>query len=377
MTRDILAGVSGDVRRDRSHDRIRGFDGLRGIAFLLVFASHKIYFSHEGSYGDAGVWLFFVLSGFLITRILAKSRAEIEEGMTTFRASIFRFYLRRTARIFPPYYMLLTLLAALALFVSISHFAAVERLAYWLYATNFLIAARGEWIGPFGHLWSLAVEEQFYLLLAPFILLTPRAHTMRICLAILAAGVATKVAFEVSGESPIQVDVNSLINFSFLGYGGAIGLMTKKWEVPKWLSGGAAQAAVLLLYVALPTAFDKYPSWGLFSELTGLLVGVLLFQIFHQQQSWFVGLLESAPLRNLGRISYGTYLVHSFVNFTSIGLFLQSHGVAMAVYRPIQVAAEFSVTILVAAISWHFMERPIMGWAARTGQPAPAKLESS
>src|ERR1700722_18281924 len=87
--------------------RVRGFDGLRAIAFLLVFASHKIYFAHADSIGDIGVWLFFVLSGFLITRTLARSRLDIEHGLAGVSERLGSFYLRRTARIFPPYYSLL------------------------------------------------------------------------------------------------------------------------------------------------------------------------------------------------------------------------------------------------------------------------------
>jgi peptidoglycan/LPS O-acetylase OafA/YrhL len=80
------------------HGRIRGFDGLRAIAFLLVFASHKIHLQQLDSFGDIGVWLFFVLSGFLITRILASSRIEIETGLCTVSNSLGDFYLRRGRR---------------------------------------------------------------------------------------------------------------------------------------------------------------------------------------------------------------------------------------------------------------------------------------
>jgi peptidoglycan/LPS O-acetylase OafA/YrhL len=178
MTNTVSTASTANVPVE--HDRIRGFDGLRAIAFLLVFASHKIHFAHADSAGDVGVWLFFVLSGFLITRILARSRSEIEIGISTVRKSLRHFYLRRTARIFPPYYLLLAFFAAASLFVQIDHFGMLEKLAYLLYGTNILVAARGQWVGDFGHLWTLAVEEQFYLLFAPLVLLVSRKNTLSV-----------------------------------------------------------------------------------------------------------------------------------------------------------------------------------------------------
>ena len=95
--------------------RIRGFDGLRALAFLLVFISHKAPSPLSDRYGTAGVWIFFVLSGFLITRILAEARGGIEAGRSDFSASLCRFYIRRTARIFPVYYAFLAVVAVAGL----------------------------------------------------------------------------------------------------------------------------------------------------------------------------------------------------------------------------------------------------------------------
>jgi peptidoglycan/LPS O-acetylase OafA/YrhL len=354
--------------------RIRGFDGLRAIAFLLVFVSHKVYFAHADSFGDVGVWLFFVLSGFLITRILAHSRAEIEDGAASVANSLGRFYLRRTARIFPPYYLLLLSLVVVSLFVPIDYFKGPEKLAYFLYGTNILVGVRNAWIGDFGHLWTLAVEEQFYLAFAPLVLLAPRRHTFGVCLAMISMGIATKVVLETRHAPPISIDVNSLANFALLGFGGAVGLLADR-RAPKWLAAGAAQVAVLSAYVALPMAFGTWPYlWPLLGKLSAVLVGLLLLQIFQGQQSWFVSILNSAPLQGLGRISYGAYLIHKFVHFTMIENFVPSFAVAP---RPVQVLAELAASLIIAGLSWRYFEQPIIRWAARVTSHRTSAAPSS
>jgi peptidoglycan/LPS O-acetylase OafA/YrhL len=348
----------------RRETRIRGFDGLRAIAFLLVFVSHKVYFAHADSIGDVGVWLFFVLSGFLIVRILAQLRYEIEGGAASLLGSLGHFYLRRTARIFPPYYLLLTSVTLVALFVPISYFGGSEKLAYYLYGTNILIADRGQWIGDFGHFWTLAVEEQFYLGFAPLILLMPRRHTFKACLAIILIGVLTKAILEVAHASPVEIDVNSVVNFALLGFGGVVGLKAG-WPALKRLAGGAAQMAVLGLYLALPITFGTWPHlWPLLGKLSAVLVGILLLQIFQGQQGWFVNVLESTPLRYVGRISYGAYLIHKFMHFGMIENLLHNFGVASAP-RYIQVLSELAASLVLAGLSWRYLEQPIIAWAAR------------
>jgi peptidoglycan/LPS O-acetylase OafA/YrhL len=344
--------------------RIRGFDGLRAIAFLLVFVSHKVYFAHAESIGDIGVWLFFVLSGFLIIRILAELRSQIEDGSATIFGSLGDFYLRRTARIFPPYYLILASVTLLALFVPIDYFGGLEKLAYYLYGTNILIAARGQWIGVFGHFWTLAVEEQFYLAFAPLVLLVPRRHTVKVCLTIILAGVLTKAVLEAAQVSRVAIDVDSIVNFALIGFGGLIGL-NAGLSAPKRLAGGVAQMVVLSLYLALPMAFGTWPHvWPLLGRLSAGLAGILLLQIFWGQQSWIVSILESTPLQHLGRISYGAYLIHKFVNFAMIDSLLHGLGVT-STPRYAQVLEELAVTLVLAGLSWRYFEQPITVWAVR------------
>jgi len=179
----------------------------------------------------------------------------------------------------------------------------------------------------------------------------------------VSVGIATKIVLEFANASPVSIDVNSLINFALIGLGGAIGLNAGR-PAPKWLIGGSAQVAVLGLYVALPAAFGTWPHlWPLFGRLSAVLVGALLFQIFQGQRSWFVTILESAPLRNIGRISYGAYLIHHFLHFSVIENLLLHMG-AGPTPKPVQVLAELAASLLFAAASWRYVEKPIIAWAA-------------
>jgi peptidoglycan/LPS O-acetylase OafA/YrhL len=344
--------------------RIRGFDGLRAIAFLLVFVSHKVYFAHATCVGDIGVWLFFVLSGFLITTILAGSRSAIEEDCGSIYGSLWRFYLRRVARIFPPYYLLLALVAVISVVIPIDYFGISEKIAYVLFGTNFLVAWRDHWIGDFGHFWSLAVEEQFYLAFAPLILFVPRRYTLNVCVAVVIIGLITKAALHTQGAPAISVDVNSLVDFALIGFGGVVALNATR-PAPKWFIGGGAQLAVFGLYLALAATFGTSSYiWPLAGKLVAILVGLLLFQIFQSQNTLFVAFLETIPLRHIGRISYGAYLIHPFVHFDLLQPLLH-HIAAGQAPRYGQVLAELGVSLVVASLSWRYLERPIIGWAAR------------
>ena len=99
----------------------------------------------------------------------------------------------------------------------------------------------------------------------------------------------------------------------------------------RWLSSGAAQLAVLCLYLALPAAFGaRAEIWPLLGKLSALLVGILLYQIFNGQRSPLVAVLESPPFRYVGRISYGAYLVHHFVHFDWIEDMLRNFSIGVS-----------------------------------------------
>src|ERR1700690_217140 len=174
---------------------VRALDGIRGVAIILVMFHH-----FEGlippcnlgvrcmklmlSYGWAGVDLFFALSGFLITGILLDTR----HANNYFSA----FYARRVLRIFPLYYsVLIAILAVAAVLNPRPHSVPLpaDQKLYFLYLTNWLVLWKGRW-GPniLGHFWSLAVEEQFYLIwpLGVWLLISPRLARVAVGASVIA-----------------------------------------------------------------------------------------------------------------------------------------------------------------------------------------------
>jgi peptidoglycan/LPS O-acetylase OafA/YrhL len=332
--------------------RIRGFDGLRAIAFLLVFMSHKIPFPLTDRYGTIGVWLFFVLSGFLITRILANSCDHLERGVGSFRGHLSNFYIRRTARIFPAYYLFLLILSALAVAGLVNIGERSRQLANWLYLTNIYVGRRG-WGTDLGHLWSLAVEEQFYIFFAPLALALRRQHLSYLCGVVLFGSVLAHIILVVSGTWVVSLDVNSFLNFGLLAIGGLAALGADR-RLPQFLSGNIPILTVLVLFLIVPI-LGETDAMLAFGRLSGFLLAILLIQIYQAQHCRMVSLLDIRPLSGLGLISYGAYLFHPVIKVDGI---LHAFG-----YGPLPAVASLSVELLatigLAAFSWRVLENPI------------------
>ncbi len=351
---------------DGSDGRIRGFDGLRAIAFILVFLSHKFPMEPIEAMGTIGVWLFFVLSGFLITRNLASHRAAIEQGRDSVLGALKDFYIRRTARIFPAYYALLIVATVLASRGRVNLGPEGRQLSNLFFVSNVYIERNG-WVGALGHLWSLAVEEQFYIFFAPLVLLTPLARLKQLCLAVLAVSIAANGYHVWKGSWFVTFDVNSFINFGLLALGGLAGLSAGK-PLPQRLASDAAMAVCLVLTPLIPPLLSGEQNAGLlmFGRVLGVLYALLLLQIVQRQDSPVVGFLETPVLRHIGLVSYGAYLYH-LMSFQ--GLLSLLHLPIEAPYL-VSVAAEFVLTMVVATASYRLMEQPIRNLARRR-RPAP------
>jgi len=367
------------------HDRIPALDGLRGIAVLLVMFYHFSYgwfFSPAGldrayarvsAVGWMGVDLFFVLSGFLITGILYDSRE---------RAGYFSsFYARRFLRIFPLYYVfVLLVLPAAARLVAGNPAHAVAALHaksgwYLGYAVNFLLALRGGWSAAAlntAHLWSLAVEEQFYFVWPPLVLLLSRRALIRTSGALVVLALAARVAMRLGGASAVATYVLPFTRMDALLMGALVALAVRELgsvaplarHAPRVLAGAGGVAAATL--ASAPARMTWAGPWVQTVGLTAIAVffaALLVTAVAAPAESRWGRFLRAPSLRTFGKYSYALYIFHPLVmevlqangwgadRFAGLG-----PGMQIGVHL---VFAAFAATVSlgVAWLSWNLMEK--------------------
>ena len=286
-------------------NRIPSLDGLRTVSIALVLIGHAFHvygFGTSGNFGNLGVRVFFVISGFFITGLLVR---EIERTSTV---NLLKFYFRRTLRIFPPYYFYLIVVgsaAALGL-------AAVP-LSSLIYSSAYVT----DYVEPtgwlVGHTWSLAVEEQFYLILPGFLMLLGirRAKVLLIAIVLFAPFVRV-LDFWASGPDQVWVLKGFHANADALAIGCLLSLFRvslHKLAFYRRFLGSWIVFLLLPLILAANLQGD-HPIVFLGASLTVMNVAVALCI------DWAVTnhltrtgrLLNSAVMVKLGVMSYSIYL---------------------------------------------------------------------
>ena len=343
-------------------------DALRAIAVAGVLLQHywpPTYAVAET--GAMGVHLFFVLSGFLITGILLRERAAVDGGVATRGFSLRRFYLRRFLRIFPLYYFVL--LIAWLTDVPGARGVMAWHLAYLTNVQHFVMHTYGERMGPY---WSLAVEEQFYLVWPWVVLFAPVRRLPAVALgAIAIAPVFRLVVLLLSGNEQVVVLPLSCLDSLGLGAYLAMSFAPSLREHPlvRPVGAGAAAAGLLLLLI------HQIATW----TATGPVLRVVIFNLgVALPSAWLIGraarglggwggrVLGWAPLRWIGTISYGIYVYHLLLPYLlpwaakhlgARGFFDPlGHGLERTVWYPVFYSV---VAVGVAALSWYGFERPI------------------
>ncbi len=290
-----------------SHPRIRGFDGVRGLAVVAVIACHAWPEIFPG--GSVGVQVFFVLSGYLITLLLLRQWSRSD------RLGLGRFYLRRVLRLAPA--MVVVAVATTALFLVVDRGAG--RLVYaevaLLYLSNW-VRAMGRPMGPLGHTWSLAMEEQFYLLW-PLVAWFAWRRWQGVGVAVAAASgalLATGIAITLTlaGAGRTRIDNGFDTASAPLWIGCLCGVIA--WHGARPILTRAVGAVTIpWLAVILFTRWgDHHVEVPLVHTATAVGIGCALPAI---SSGWGASILELPVLKRLGVISYGLYLWNYPITF--------------------------------------------------------------
>jgi peptidoglycan/LPS O-acetylase OafA/YrhL len=368
------------------HRHIGALDGMRGVALLLVLVMHYTNLKPITSFDQAfcelahscwlGVDFFFVLSGFLITGVLCDAKGK---------PHYFRnFYARRVLRILPVYYgflfVLFFVVTEITMLDPISYRDLVRHEAwYWSFLVNFLVAGRGSW-GPgsywTSHLWSLSVEEQFYLLWPMIVAFIDRRRLAWGCLFVLVASPIARAAVLAHGADPeansVYVYYSTLTRCDGLAAGALLALAQRSamWlpVVLRWAKPAAIVALLVLVVTALFTghlrASDPPVQVVGLSALAVLFGSVLALTLANSSGS-LARLFATRPLRSLGRCSYAAYVIHFPIGYLLARsafvpeLFPRMAGSAMPGQMVVLVAS-VGVVWLLAAASFRFYEEPIL-----------------
>jgi peptidoglycan/LPS O-acetylase OafA/YrhL len=273
-----------------------------------------------------------------------------------------QFYVRRFLRIFPPYYALLLAIGLFAM-TRPTESAWVESFKFHAsYTSNFWFALNGNWV-PLGtaHFWSLAVEEQFYLFWPLLMLWLPRKYLWSAAILLIISGPAFRCAMLALGANERAVYVLTPACFDALGLGALLAL---GGNMPR------AQAAIRLLGlvsfvvvtgISLAFFFDsalwaKYVQHALIEMLWALAFAALVSKAAEGFRGSIGAVFTFTPLRYVGRISYGLYLYH-MPTILLVTAALEQIG--LSTDGPIRLAVGGSISLMIAALSWHFFEEPI------------------
>jgi len=347
-------------------------DAVRGLAILLVTlyrfagveptlpgADHWLF--RVLAFGDRGVDLFFVLSGFLITGILFDSKRK---------PGYFRnFYMRRSLRIFPLYYgalLLFLVVLPLALGTSYAFFPeAREKQAWlWLYGANVLQGATESWnLGYFNHFWSLAVEEHFYFVWPLVIFACTRKQALWACGLTVLFAVVARTAWVLTTCNDVAMDVWTPFRLDGLALGGLLALLVR----------GPGGISALVPYARLVAIITGGMIGGMLLLPFGRLLGLpftlyalfcgslIILAVSSRRETIFGRFWHSRILRFFGKYSYGMYVFQSLlipllagiITVASLNATVGSPFLARLVYIALMTAA----TICVSLASWHLYEK--------------------
>jgi len=332
--------------------KISQLDAVRGLAILLVIGHNtstkypSLHLQPLLGNGWMGVDLFFVLSGFLITGILVDTKYS--EGYFT------RFYARRCLRIWPLYYSLIFFMFVVVplLRPSEAHIVFERSSPWWaypLFLQNFLVPSPTGATGPLGVTWSLAIEEQFYLVWPWVVRYCSGAQVRCIAIVVICLSPALRLYLSLH-RIDLYSNVFCCLDGLMAGALLALAVRSAKFVPSKFVSRAwiASSLAVPLAFVT--EALDA--RWLVFS-LTAVASASFVYLSLFSMQKWLRVVMTNRALVYTGTISYGLYLLHK-IPFDLVQAFQLDQSLFLVL--PIGLVGSYAL----AALSWNLLEVPFL-----------------
>ncbi|HUR65405.1 MAG TPA: acyltransferase [Chitinophagaceae bacterium] len=359
--------------RQASRDYYPALDGLRGVAILLVVFLHNFGFMNYFFFGWLGVDLFFVLSGFLITELLLKT-----VGQPGFLKN---FYMRRLLRIFPLFYLVLIICLFIlpnikSLNINAGYYTQ-NQFWLWTYLQNWLYVFKE----PYGdkillHTWSLAVEEQFYLVWPLLILLIrkPKYLLMIITTILIIVGIARYAIWSYKAEDLAYSSLYTFTRIDGLCIGAMVALLQK--INPGFLKKYTIYIVLLMAAINFGFYFINDRSGFTLPYLAfvgyttfAVLFGILLYEAIRGESKIIQFLLDNRPLKFFGKISYGLYVYHwpvYILLFDFTRNWITNKDIIS--YKIAEACSGVFVTliaIIISVLSYHYFEKPFLKLKAK------------
>ena len=364
---------------------IPALDGLRGIAILLVMLHHFTYYRPTAGvdlligsvmfFFWTGVDLFFVLSGFLITGILLDTRNS-ERYFSS-------FYARRILRIFPLYYLVLFLAFIVLPMFPVEHPVLAGQAdlppqwPYWLYLMNFSIA-EGGWVHGWVDVgWSLAIEEQFYLVWPLVIWLCPPRVLPLLCAGLIVAGPIARVFARETGVTALSIFVLPWFRLDGLAIGALLAMAQRRGLMPsldRWVPAVVITCVAGLIVCTVMGGHTWW--WNRWMQQYGYSLiaiaggAMLVSAVTRPADSLWPRMLSAGWLRAFGKYSYCLYLIHAPV-MRAVREYVfnpedyHTYGIAPWIAQMLYYAAATAPAFALAWLSWRYFEAPILRLKAR------------
>jgi peptidoglycan/LPS O-acetylase OafA/YrhL len=347
-------------------------DGLRGIAILSVLLHHfGVHLPGLLDWGPIGVRIFFLLSGYLITQSLWRLQRDSEAAGGGYWTGLFAFHARRMARLTPVLYTMV----GVACLMGLPEFRNAV-LWHVVFLSNFFALHTGKWPDAASHLWSLSVQEQFYLLWPFVILVTPRRYLPALMVAIFAGAFAFRawVIHEHLSDFYRWVMLPGVLDSFALG--ALIAIWRKSGAAAPitrgWLGATCGLAALACYIVARLVRFGPFegPWIAIIETLENVFLGWLLLRTALGWRGIAAWIFENPVLMYLGKISYGLYVFHVLVH-VALAPWLGRHGLGLGDHMLLRSGILVAASIGFAALSYHYVEQPLTAWVRKRETAAP------